>query len=296
MNNKVKKEVESLIKELDLDIKKEVKSLIKELNLDCSVDEFKDYVDWGNISYCQELSEDFIRDFKDKVNWHCISESQQLSENFIREFKDRVDWEYISRYQELSEDFIKDFKDNVNWINISYCQRLSEDFIRDFKDMVDWINISAFQQLSEDFINEFKDNVNWHCISKRQQLSEDFINEFKDKVDIELYHRINEVKSIEDKRQEVIQYAESHNLKYDDQYLYAFRNHDEFGRGAYSETILYEKGKYYRDWHCDMRKDEENSFGLGIWPKGNTKIRIRIEDWGVDVNKRMVKLEFGDLK
>jgi hypothetical protein len=34
-----------------------------------------------------------------------------------------------------------------------------------------------------------------------------------------------------------------------------------------------------------MRKNIENSFGLGIWPKGNTKVKIKIEDWGVAVNK-----------
>ena len=34
-----------------------------------------------------------------------------------------------------------------------------------------------------------------------------------------------------------------------------------------------------------MRKNEENSFGLGIWPKGNTNVKIKINDWGVAVNK-----------
>ena len=34
-----------------------------------------------------------------------------------------------------------------------------------------------------------------------------------------------------------------------------------------------------------MRKDEENSFGLGIFPQGNTKIKVNIEDWGVEVKK-----------
>jgi hypothetical protein len=29
----------------------------------------------------------------------------------------------------------------------------------------------------------------------------------------------------------------------------------------------------------------ENSFGFGIWPEGNTPIRVKIEDWGVAVNR-----------
>ena len=35
-----------------------------------------------------------------------------------------------------------------------------------------------------------------------------------------------------------------------------------------------------------MRKDVENSFGLGIWPKGNTPVKVKIEDWGCEVDKR----------
>ena len=48
---------------------------------------------------------------------------------------------------------------------------------------------------------------------------------------------------------------------------------------------FYKKGKYYKDWHCDMRKDEENSFGLGIFSEGNTKVKVKVEDWGVCVNR-----------
>jgi hypothetical protein len=53
------------------------------------------------------------------------------------------------------------------------------------------------------------------------------------------------------------------------------------GRGTFNKTISYKKGKYYKDWKCDMRKDEPNSFGLGIWPKGNTPVKVKISDWGV---------------
>ena len=127
--------------------------------------------------------------------------------------------------------------------------------------------------------------VDWKYISKCQQFSEEFINEFEDNIDASLYNKINKIKSLKQKKREVIEYANVHNLKYDDQYLYAYRTHDKWGRGVHNKTISYEKGKYYRDWHCDMRKDEENSFGLGIWPKGNTPVRIKIEDWGVAVNK-----------
>jgi hypothetical protein len=34
-----------------------------------------------------------------------------------------------------------------------------------------------------------------------------------------------------------------------------------------------------------MRPDIENSFGLGIFPEGNTPVKVKIEDWGVEVNR-----------
>ena len=44
-------------------MKKEIKKLIKELNLNCSTKEFKDKVDWDNISKYQKLSKSFIKEF-----------------------------------------------------------------------------------------------------------------------------------------------------------------------------------------------------------------------------------------
>ena len=76
-------------------------------------------VNWYNISTCQKLFEEFIKEFQDRVNWPNISTHQKLSEEFIREFKDSVDWYYISKYQKLSEEFIREFNlkiDPDNWL------------------------------------------------------------------------------------------------------------------------------------------------------------------------------------
>ena len=51
----------------------------------------------------------------------------------------------------------------------------------------------------------------------------------------------------------------------------------------FSKNISYKKDNYYKDWHLDMREEEQNSFGLGIFPKGNTPVRVKIGDWGVEV-------------
>ena len=245
-------------------VKKEVKKLIEELSLDCSIEEFKN-----------------------KVYWHYISVSQKLSESFIREFKNKVNWNYISISQKLSESFIREFKDKVNWYYISYKQKLSEDFIREFKDKVYWYHVSRSQKLSESFIREFENKVCWNYISMYQTLSESFIREFKNKVNIKLYNKVNRKSSYSQKLKEVKQYCKKYNLKFDykNRCFYSFRNHDKFGRGMYNKTIFYKKGKYYKDWKLDMRKNVKNSFGLGVFPKGNTKVKVLIEDWGVRVSR-----------
>ena len=212
----------------------------------------------------QELIKQYLNcsvgEFKDKANWYYVSHSLQLSEDFIKEFKDRVDWGYVSRYQHLSEPFIREFQDKV-------C----------------WFYASCYQTFSEPFIREFKDEVWWYSISKFQTLSPAFRKEFKDKINLRLYKKVHKTKTLKQKQQEVKEYAKKHKLKVKNGYLYAFRNHDRLGRGVYNKTISYQKGQYYKDWHCDMRKDEDNSFGLGIWPKGNTPVRVKIEDWGTEV-------------
>ena len=219
--------------------------------------------------------------------WGCISKYQKLSESFIREFKDEVSWDYISKYQKLSESFIKEFKDKVNWSDISLDQKLSESFIREFKDKIDWYYIPKYQKLSESFIKEFKDKIYWDRISEFQKLSENFIKEFKDKVNKRTYKEVNRKISYQQKLKETKKYCKKYNLEFDykNRCFYAYREHDEYNRGVFNKTISYKKNKYYKDWHLDMRKKVENSFGLGIFPEGNTKVKVLIKDWGVSVTR-----------
>ena len=230
-------------------------------------------------------------DSKNQVDWSFISEYQALSEDFIKEFKDKVHWNYISMCQKLSESFIREFQDKVNWVSISGYQKLSEDFIREFQDKVDWNYISMCQKLSESFIKEFKDKINWYYISYDQTLSSLFIEEFKDKIyfDIQLKNN-HDTRTIEQKRQEMTDYAKQWNLRFENDVLHAFREHDPFGRGSFNKTIFYQTGEYHRDWHCDLNPANEFSFGLGIWPKGNIPVEVKLEDWGTAVrNDRMGK-------
>jgi len=105
-------------------MKKEIEQLIEKLNLNCTIEEFKDYVDWARISHSIILSEDFMREFHDRVDWQHISHSQELSEDFIREFKEKVYWGWISYRQELSDEFREEFKDKMN-----YTEEYSEEVV-----------------------------------------------------------------------------------------------------------------------------------------------------------------------
>jgi hypothetical protein len=245
------------------EITKEIEQIIEDQNLNCSVEEFKDFVDWSYISYYQRLSENFIIEYKDKIDWGNISCSQKLSENFIIKYEKEVYWKLISQFQILSEDFIIEYKDKVNWLNISIYQELSEKFIRKYRDWVYWYWISYSRKLSKYFIEKNKNFIN---------------------IELQIYH--HKEKSLKQKTKEIKSYAKKHNLKFENGYLYAYRDHDSQGRGMWNRAIFYEKGKYYKDWHCDMDKEEMFSFGLGIFPEGNTLVKVAVEDWGIEVNDK----------
>ena len=76
-------------------LKKEIGELIEELGLDCPVEEFKELVNWSNISLYQTLSENFIREFKELVDWNGVSYNQILSPEFIYEFQNKLYMEYL---------------------------------------------------------------------------------------------------------------------------------------------------------------------------------------------------------
>ena len=214
-----------------------------------------DKVNWGYISKCQKLSENFIIEYQSKINWVLISRYQKLSENLICEFKTNVDWDFISCYQSLSEDFIRKFKNEVDWDCISKYQKLSEEFIREFQDKVNWSNISLFQNLSEDFIYEFKGKITW--INK----STDFKK--KQIIDCGLYECYED-------------YFIAYKAIRGDRY-----SHFNF-QYQYLPNEVYEA-------NCDCT-DNEDSFGLSVWTNEGAKnynnrglivkVKVKYEDVG----------------
>jgi len=127
--------------------------------------------------------------------------------------------------------------------------------------------------------------VNWDEVSRNQKLSESFIREFQNRVNREIQKKNFKRKTLIQKEKEIKAYAKTYKLRFRSSFLYTYRNHDLWGHGLYNKTVSYEKGKYYRDWRCDMNPENENSFGLGIFPKGNTQVKVSVRDWGCAVNR-----------
>ena len=97
--------------------------------------------------------------------------------------------------------------------------------------------------------------------------------------------------NLQEKQKLVKYYYKEYKLKYDNNYLYAYREHDKNGSGMFDKLNSYEKNKYYRDWRCDLNPKTGCSFGLGIFSKGNTKVKVKIKDigcWVKDTNKLRV--------
>ena len=249
-------------------------------------------VKWDRVSYYIKLSESFIREYENRVDWRGISQSQELSESFIKEFKNKINWSSISFNQKLSESFIREFKDKLDWLGISFSQKLSESFIKEFQNRIYWNYISLHRKLSESFIKEFQNKVDWYVISSNQKLSKSFIEEFKDKINIDIQLKTHhQTLTYQQKLGIAKDYARKYDLKCNSRYLYAYRCHNKFNHGMYSRTISYDNKGVYKDWHCNLDCTCQNSFGLGIFPMGNIKVRIKIKDigcWAKNTNKLRV--------
>ena len=254
-------------------------SFIKE-----NIDKIKTKDDWFSVVFSQNLSEDFIDKYSDTLNWHTIFECQYLNAAFIEKHIDKinkdfmgVDWYNISVRGLLTEEFIEKYPKELDWDNISQYQVLSEEFIEKHKDKVNWKLISEYQPLSEEFIEKHKDDVSWEEINYYQKLSPEMLKKHTI-LDANLYNEIHKELTKEQKLENMKAYAIRWNLKMEDDSIFAYIRLDMRYKIGIFEHTLYEKGKYYKNWKCDMR---DNPVGYTIGFKGNTLVKVNVDDWGV---------------
>jgi hypothetical protein len=204
------------------------------------------------------------------MNWHELTECQRenvvwyqpLSEAFVeRHWHEFTEYQRdgVVQYQLLSSTFVE-----CHWSELTEDQRE---------------NVVRYQPLSEAFVER-----HWHEFTERQRenvvwyqpLSFDWLTDSAFRANIPIHPTANE------KIQRGKAYANKYNLETTDIGLYGYRNH-KFGRGAFNSAIRYVEVREYRDWHCDPREDMSNSYGLGIWPIGNTRVFVKFEDFCVEV-------------
>ena len=180
--------------------------------------------------------------------------------------------------------------------NICIDQKLSEKFIKQIwngltEDQKDYVCVN--QNISEKFIKQIWSDLTRYqktFVCRNQNISEKFIKQIWSELTEVQQKIITDIhKSYPNKKERIERakkYAKKHNLEIKGKHLYAFRNHNKWGRGMYSTTTFYKKGKMYEDWHCDPRENVLNSFGLGIFPKGNTLVRVPLDRFVVEVNRK----------
>jgi len=128
-----------------------------------------------------------------------------------------------------------------------------------------------------------------YLVCENQSLPAEFISSKWPELTEDQRKIIGETKTDYPDNQEKIrrarEYAAIHGLIIEGDHLLAFRNHDRHGRGAYKKSIRYTTGILNEDWHCDPRPYIPNSFGLGIWPKGNISVRVPLDRFVVAIQR-----------
>ena len=206
---------------------------------------------------------------------------------------------YVCTYQKFSEKFIKQIWNGLTEDQKDYVciyQKLPEKFVKQIWDELtedQKISVCTYQKLSETFIKEVWSELTEgqkDYVCRYQNISEKFIKQIWSElteVQQELITDIHEsYPSKKERIERAKKYAKKHNLEIKGKHLYAFRNHSKWGRGMYSYTTFYKKGEMYEDWHCDPRRSELDSFGLGVFPRGNTLVRVPLDRFVVEVNRK----------
>lgn len=150
------------------------------------VREWKDNIQWHLMFRQSQFDHRILFEFWDKVNWIDILYTHELSDEEIEFYFDKVlpDRHYEKAYlvpllthQDLSEEFIeKHFDFFKKYINqICEWQTLSEDFIEKYKDIIDWNIVSGHQYMSKKFMDKHENDINWNEVHKFRELDKHYV-------------------------------------------------------------------------------------------------------------------------
>jgi len=221
--------------------------------------------DWDSFFYDYTVSEDFLYKYRDVINFNRLGLYQIIPTKLL------VNLDLLPEFSTLlgNQIFPEKYLDSVSHKLTGEC----------------WDILSASHPISEKFMMRHSKSINWTFASYCQPMSIDFAKRYKSKKGFKYNKHLRKHHREYDPKEEAIAYASLHQMKYDDDYLYAYRNHTSSGRGSFMKNRNYLPGVYYRDWRCDLDPAAKNSFGFGIWNGGNTTVRVKLSDFGCAVDE-----------
>lgn len=161
--------------------------------------------DW-NVVGKKPLTEEFIEEFKDKLNWRDISTYQKLSIEFLRKHVNDINWDDLvsNRFYRDNPEVHRVFHSNINYMsmfNNMYVYTMPDDTIieimenRYFEDLAGgeenipyaeayiWAMISKYCFLTSNILKKFSDKIYWPIALKRGLMTLEDLNEYKTKYD-----------------------------------------------------------------------------------------------------------------
>ena len=142
---------------------------VKEIIIEKGVDA----VDWADISFFYELSEEFMDRYSEYLSWSDISENQKISFNFIK--RHNSDIILSSLFENSDEDTINDIFENL------------DEFIKIFKGISDFNMDKLDVFLDGDviynrtryfYIDKYPELFDWELLMTWYPLDEEFLETF----------------------------------------------------------------------------------------------------------------------
>ena len=89
---------------------------------------------WSYLSQFEDgaLTTEHMREWKDKLDWKQLSLSHKFNEKQITEFSDVLYWSYVSLYQNLSLSTLEKFWYKINWTQYARNLNVHEDLVKTY--------------------------------------------------------------------------------------------------------------------------------------------------------------------
>lgn len=153
-------------------------------------------LDWKNLAFNQNLTDEVIEKYQDKWDWDIISQEQLLTLNIVSKFHLKLNWEVMPmnlKTQYLFNDsFVLFFQDKPIWNNIGWMDKVTADCLWQFKHRITplgWYSILEHKELPYENLVSFIDDIMplepkldskrcWSLICESQHLDETLLDKY----------------------------------------------------------------------------------------------------------------------